>query len=170
MRLNLPSPPLIPLMPFFSSKGKGNISSKKQMFLNLIDRSIRENLIYQTINDQLNKNKLAKEKTQESNSSSNESTISDEDHKSSNPNNDKKILNEKGDMNGLLKIATEEVTNYFNSFDIFIREPSYAAQYYCNLDSNVDREERETEYRKLIVKGFINNYKKILRRKDANEI
>lgn len=158
-------------MPFFTSKDKNSNDLSGHILFSLIDRKIRENLMYQAINDQISKAKYLKEKSQDGNTSSNVSTISDEDHKtnSSISNNDKKFMNDKEDMNDLLKSATEDVTNYFNLYDCFVKPPSNACHYYCNL-TNMDREERYLSYKDSVIKDFIVTYETICDKKEVNEI
>ena len=161
-------------MPSFSSKDTNAKFPTNNLLLSLIEKKYKaEKFFHESLNiERINSSKQSKEKIQES-TSSNVSTVSDDDHKTNisttNSNNGKKLIDEKADLVELIRTATKKITNYFNASDVFVTDPSVACHYYCNL-TNSDGDERYDNYRNRTVEYFADTYKNQLKNKTANII
>ena len=157
-------------MPFFSSKNINNNILAKHALMSLIDMQMKNRKLTErsTYVEEIHNYYPQKEKGQESNSSSNVSTISDEEHRTyiNNQNNDKK---EKDNLNELLKGEIKKISLYYNTIHSFGRTPSLASNYYCNLSNDI-YEIRDTKYKKYFTSKMEKNYKKMIEKKDTNDI
>ena len=167
-KFNIGSPFLYSLMPFFSSKNINNNIFAKHALMNLIDIQIKNRKLTEkgAYVEEIRNYYPPKEKGQESNSSSNVSTISDEEHRTYISNTDKK---EKENLNELLKVEIKKISFYYNSIHSFFRIPSLASNYYCDLTNDI-YEIRDTKYKKYIANRMEQNYKKMIEKKNTNEI
>lgn len=159
-------------MPSFSSKDTNAKYPTNNLLLNLIEKKYKAEKFFHELfaSERINNSKQSKEKSQDS-TSSNVSTVSDDEHKvnvaATNSNNGKKLVDEKTDLVDLIKTATRKITNFFNSSDVFVTDPSVACHYYCNL-TNTDGDERYDNYRNRTVEYFAETYKNELKNKNAN--
>ncbi len=155
-------------MPFFSLKNINNNIMAKYALMSLIDLQLKNRKINEknAFVEEICNYFPPNEKGQESNSSSNVSTISDEDHKTYISNQDKK---EKDNLNELLKGEIKKISLYYNTLSSFGKIPSLACNYYCDLSNDV-YEIRDNNYKNYILNKMKNNYKKMLEKKDTKEI